>query len=369
MSEHLVMETYTELSQDIKTHLEDPQALRSAERVVERGLQSLTALGEFLHRDLPIEQTERLEALLKAILRTAMRRPMSGTDARRIAQFQKDLGFILKYKSYAIKAATPVGYSIFLQNEREGFSFQRHVEHKLEVFHILSVQPGGYIFLCDFDDWKRIYERASFERWFNGEPNPAYERYRFVPEPGDVFIISELGVVHTVIGCVLEEFATVSTDMVDRLHDQNIGKKIPASFDRAHADPVLRAIEPPSHNRLVTGLGEKSFENIYATRVQGGERKLLCDSFVTAARYTVEPGKETALVHDETRTVLLRMNGGGGTIVIADSSECAKTPPRLPFERGDLFLIAPGIRYAVRNEGTSYAAYSEHCIAPDVAFI
>jgi len=40
-----------------------------------------------------------------------------------------------------------------------------------------------------------------------------------------VFIISELGVVHTVMGCVLEEYATVSTDMVERLHDQNIGRR------------------------------------------------------------------------------------------------------------------------------------------------
>jgi hypothetical protein len=363
------METYTELSQDIKTHLEDPHALKSGERVVERGLQSLPVLGEFLHRDLPIEQTERLEALLKAILRTAMSRPMSGRDARRIAQFQKELGFILKYKSYAIKAATPVGYSIFLQNEHEGFSFQRHVVHKLEVFHILSVKPGGYIFLCDFGDWTRIYERESFERWFNGEPNAGYERYRFVPEPGDVFIISELGVVHTVIGCVLEEYATVSTDMVDRLHDQNRGKKIPAGFDRAHADPVLRAIEPPSNNRLVTGLGEKTFERIPAARIQGGERTLLCDSFVTAAGYIIEPGKEAALTHDDRRAVLLRMNSGSGTIVIADSSECAATLPCLPFQAGDLFLLAPGMRYAVRNEGSGHVAYSEHCIAPDVAFI
>ena len=363
------MGTYSELSRHIEEHLKDPQSAKERQEVIGRGLLSLPALGEFLHQDLPIEQTERIEALLKAILRTAMSRPMSGQEARRIAQFQKDVGFILKYKSYAIKAATPVGYSIFLQSEREGFSFQHHVVHKLEVFHILSVKPGGYVFLCGFDDWKRMYEKDSFEHWLNGEANPAYERYKFVPEPGDVFIISELGVVHTVIGCVLEEYATVSTDMVERLHDQNTDKEIPAGFDRAHADPVLRAIESPAHNRLVTGLGEKRLEYIQPARVQGGERTLLCDSFVTAARYVIEPGKETALADDDTRTVLLRMAGGSGTIAIADSAECANPLPRLPFERGDLFLIPPGIRYAVRNESSGYIGYSEHCIAPEVAFI
>ncbi len=306
---------------------------------------------------------------MKAILRTAMSRAMSGADARQIALFQKELGFILKYKSYAIKAASPVGYSIFLQAEREGFSFQRHVVHKLEVFHILSVKPGGYVFLCDYDDWNCIYQKDSFARWLQGEPNLAYDRYRFVPEPGDVFTISELGVVHTVVGCVLEEYATVSTDMVERLHDQNLGKKIPSNFNRAAAEPVLHAIAAPAHNRLIKGFGERNIERIEPVWVEGGERIVLCDSFVRAARYVIGRGKETALDHDGQRTVLLRFFRGHGTLVIADSSECGVAPPRLPFGQGDLFLVAPGIRYAVRNEGDGDVAYSEHCIAPDVAFV
>ena len=40
----------------------------------------------------------------------------------------------MKYKSYAVKAATPLGYSIFLQNQGQGFSFQQHLVHKLEGF-------------------------------------------------------------------------------------------------------------------------------------------------------------------------------------------------------------------------------------------
>ncbi len=363
------MGTYAELAAHITSYLNDPRSSKSSEAVIESGLRSLPALGEFLRRDLPIDQTERLEELLKAILRGAMSQPMSGADARKIAEFQKELGFLLKYKSYAIKAATPVGYSIFLQQEREGFSFQRHVVHKLEVFHILSVKPGGYIYLCDFADWKRIYEKDSFESWLNGERNPDYERFKFVPEPGDVFIISELGVVHTVIGCVLEEYATVSTDMVDRLHDQNIGRKVPADFTRVNVDPKLRAVNSPRTSRLVTGLGEKQFTELRAAPMQGGERTVLCDSFVTAVRCRIEPGKEAAFAQDDSRTTLLRINEGRGTVVIADAAECRGVPPSLQFERGDLFLIPPGIRYAVRGEKSDGVAYSEHCIAPDVAFI
>jgi hypothetical protein len=363
------MSAHTELTNWVQEYLTDPKAIQSAERVIGPGLKSLPVLRDFLRRDLPIEQTERLEAILKSILRSAMSRPVSGAEARQIALFQKELGFVLKYKSYAVKAASPVGYSIFLQNQNEGFSFQRHVVHKLEVFHILSVKPGGYVFLCDYEDWKRIYQKDSFERWLSGEANPAYEHYRFVPEPGDIFTISELGIVHTVVGCVLEEYATVSTDMVERLHDQNLGKEIPSNFNRAEAEPILRAIVPPQRNRFITGLGERNIESAEPVPIPGGRRTLLCDSFVRAARYVIGGGKETVLDHDDQRTVLLRFFTGHGTLVLADAAECEGALPRVPFAQGDLFLIAPGIRYAVRNESDGEAAYSEHCIAPDVAFV
>ena len=59
------------------------------------------------------------------------------------------------------------------------------------------------------------------------------------------------GVVHTVVGCTLAEFATVSTDMVDRLHDQNEGRSIPTEFTRAYAESRLRAIRWPAASRYV----------------------------------------------------------------------------------------------------------------------
>ena len=119
----------------------------------------------------------------------------------------------------------------------------------------------------------------------------------------------------------------------------------------------------------MTGLGEKTIERICPVPVQGGERVVLCDSFVTAARCTIEPGKETAIAFDDQRCVLVRVSSGCGSIVVADASECRGMLPCLHFERGDLFLIPPGIRYAVRSEGSEPVAYSEHSIAPDVALI
>ena len=266
------MNTYAQLSTQIAEHLENPASNHCRQVIADMGIRSLPVLVEFLHEDLPIARTERLEELVKLVLRDALNGPISGEEARIVARFQKELGFVLKYKSYAIKASVPLGYSIFLQRDGEGFSFQRHVEHKLEVFHILSVKPGGYVFLCNFEDWKRAYTKDSFERWLAGENNPAYDCHKFVPSPGDVFVISTLGVVHTVVGCVLEEFATVSTDMVDRLHDQNAGKKIPADFTRAYAEAALQKIEPPSQNRLVKGFGVREIETIEPVAVSGGEQ-------------------------------------------------------------------------------------------------
>lgn len=357
------------ISAELEKYLQDPESPKYGHEVVSHGLRSLPALRDLLREDLPIDSAERLEALLKVILRQAMATSVSGHDAREIAQFQKSLGFILKYKSYTVKAATPVGYSIFLQNEREGFSFQRHLEHKLEVFHILSVKPGGYVFLCDHSDWKKAYDARSFANWQAGEPNEAYDRFKFVPDPGDVFVISELGVVHTVIGCVLEEYATVSTDMVDRLHDQNSGKKVPSHFNRKNAEATLRDVPSPPRHRMVKGFGDRQIEGIQPVAVQGGECALLCDSFVRAARYTIRPGEQTALQRDDDRAVLLRISSGQGNVIMADSSELAGALPSIAFSQGDLILIAPRIRYSVKNETQDYVRYSEHRIAPDVAFI
>jgi mannose-6-phosphate isomerase-like protein (cupin superfamily) len=239
---------------------------------------------------------------------------------------------------------------------------------KLEVFHILQVKPGGFVFLCDFAQWKSIYNEEHFQRWLAGDENEDYDRYKFVPEAGDVFVISELGVVHTVVGCVLEEYATVSTDMVQRLHDQNIGRDIP-SFDRLHAEHALRAIDMPVKHRAVRGFEHRDIEAIARDAVQGGERTILCDSFVKAAQYVVAPKQETRLHREDDRVVLLRISSGYGSIAVCDSTEIRLSKPRMEVRTGDLVLIPPGLHYAVFNEADECIAYSEHCISPSVAFV
>ena len=216
--------------------------------------ETLSAIAEQLRTDSPIDVLERVEHTLKERLKRELAAPLDGRRMRELASFQQNVGFLLKYKSYAIKAANPLGYSVFLQRPGEGFSFQRHVTHKTEIFYILDVLPGGYVFLCDFEEWKRAYQRDAFLAWLGGKPDERYERFRFVPQPGDVIVIDRLNVVHTVMGCTLAEFATVSTDMVDRLHDQNEHHLVPA---RIHPGLCGAAAAPPGLARRVA-MGDRA---------------------------------------------------------------------------------------------------------------
>lgn len=323
-------------------------------RDADAGIDMLPELVGYLTGDLPIDALERIEALVKAILFAACKRSATAAEAREIALFQKRVGFLLKYKPYAVKCANPLGYSLFLQNEGEGFSFQRHTEHKVEVFHIIEVLPGGYAFMCDHDMWREVFEPDSFARWLEGAADERYDRFRYELSPGDVLVIDELNVVHSVIGCVLEEFATVSTDMVDRLYDQNSRTDIPAEFTRAFVRRRLAEIRYPSESRVVYGGG-----SVETRPVEGGSVRVLADSFVSARAYSIEGAGP--VLHDAERAASVYVTGGAGEFQLADT-------PAIPVAAGDLLTIVPGIRYQAVARGGDPLTFSEHRIAPEVAF-
>jgi hypothetical protein len=343
--------------------------------VAGHGLELLRALEGYLSSDLPIVVIERYEAVLKAVLHRELAGEVSGASARAIARFQMRVGPLLKYKSYAVKASSPLGYSIFLQNPAEGFSFQRHLIHKTEVFHVLDVHPGGFVFLCSHDEWKRIYDRERFAAWLAGErPDPAYDRCRLEAHPGDVFVLDELGTVHTVIGCLLEEFATISTDMVDRLHDQNQGKPIPSVFNRQSTRDRLQALRSPASSRLRTQGGSRAgagvgSEELPVRAMPGGSKTVLADGFVVATQYRIEPHGETEVQSDPCRAAALYVRTGRGRILMGTAAELARaTAPSLSFQASDLLTIPHGIHYAFVNEDGAPIELVEHKIRPDVAF-
>lgn len=341
--------------------------IKAIEYLIENGITVIPYLVEVLSSDLPISLLEKYENVYKLILRNLMKPPIAGNVARAIASFQKEIGFVLKYKPYAIKASTPLGYSLFLQKKNEGFSFQRHIDYKTEVFHIVSTSPDSYVFICDYEEWIKIYDFDSFLEWLNGSPDLRYERFTVKPNPGDVFIIDKLNVVHSVVGCTLEEYATVSTDKVDRLFDQNKNKPIPQKYSRSYFETKFRAISYPLESSIITN--EKRSIPIAWEPINGGNRKLLANTEkISAAHYLIDPLKMTDFQGEQQKAILVNVQIGQGKLIIADTKEAKKTsPPHLDISSGDVLIVPPGINYCFVNESNAQMGLSEHKISPALA--
>lgn len=338
---------------------------------IEHILQTLTLINEVLSENiLDLDAVERLESIEKQLLARAFSMSLSGDHARLIADYTKSQGFIFKYKPYAVKAASPFGYSIFLQRPNEGFSYQNHLKHKTEVFHILDVLPGGFVFLCHYNDWKRHYDKPTFEAWLAGNPHPFFDRCRFVPQPGDTFIISELGIVHTVIGCILEEFATTSTDMVQRLHDQNDRANVPSyNVDRTHEQ--LKKLRLPDHARKIEMLqGDQiTVQTIQPDEHSYGITSTLLDDFVRASHSRILPSKSTNSCIDPERVTLIRVFAGTASVVLRDQAEHERDLQVVPIllSDGEMLAIPPGTHFIITNAMGQILTMTEHRIAPSVA--
>lgn len=336
------------------------------------GLADLDLLLDLLHRENNFERTESLEDMLKNILKPFLSSFVSGKDARIIARFQQRLGFIMKYKSYAIKATTILGYSVFIQLEVEGFSFQRHITHKTEVFQILNKKPNGFVFICDYDLWKQNYNKEIFENWLAGKiSNEFYDKYRYEPEPGDVFIIDKLGTVHTVIGCDLIEYATVSTDMVERLYDQNLGKTVPSVYNRSYSNEAIKKLHIPIEYRIVNFLnGEYSKHLIIPEIIQGGKKVVLQNNLFDASIYFIEPRSESSFSIHSDNSKLVHVLEGNGSIMIGEQTELSKSKEfSIKVKVGDIILIPKGIYSNFCNLSSDVFILAEHSINSNTALI
>lgn len=343
------------------------------EEIISAGLAILPELQKSFKKPNDIATLERYENVLKAILLAHCTPTLSGADARRIAEFQKDVGFLIKFKSYTVKATTPLGYTIFLHEPKEGFSFQIHKEHKVEVFHIVTVMPGGYVFLCTYDDWKKTYDEESFAKWLAGESVPKYDRFKFVPSPGDVIIVNNLNIVHTVIGCILEEFANVSTDMVDRLYDQNLSKRavIPEKYTRDYVKEKLLALESTSPKRLVDFRKDWKVETLKKEDLDGVIKTTIVDvDNFTAINYVFPSFFTSQQMTDPKRHIAFYVWKGEGEIKIGDQEEWKSgTPPVIKISKGVLLFIPANQIYSITSSSTSPLEITEHHIAGEVAFV
>jgi len=84
----------------------------SLDKLISNPVDGLSVLAPLLIEDRQIKETENLENLYKNLIKHIS----SQNDQELkflVAKTQKDIGFILKYKSYGIKASIPIGFSLF----------------------------------------------------------------------------------------------------------------------------------------------------------------------------------------------------------------------------------------------------------------
>jgi mannose-6-phosphate isomerase-like protein (cupin superfamily) len=192
----------------------------------------------------PIREVEAVEAWIKKSWLDLGPDTFNTRTHARFTEFFLQLGVLPKYKSYGVKYATPFGYSLFDLQNNSGFSIQLHEAAKIEAFHVLGVHPQAFILLCAVNEWEK-HGRDMIDLWVSGHPENSPLAYR--PQVGDVAVIQDLSTVHTVVGCLVEEFATSSYDVVSRLHDQNAGTAVTLPSAHISLFDVLKtaiAIEP-----------------------------------------------------------------------------------------------------------------------------
>jgi hypothetical protein len=330
----------------------------------EAGLEQLDALVEPLRTDAPIGEVERHEETLKRVLGAVFERGATADEGRRIAAFQRDVGLIMKYKPYAVKASTPLGFSLFLQEPRQGFSFQKHSVRKVEAFHILEVDADSYVFLAPWSEWQRVYEPVRFQRWLDGATDEAYERFRLRPSVGDIYLITDRETVHTVIGCRIEEYASVSVDVVERLHDQNRGAPLPAKFTRENTLRELAAVHQPGNHRSVHPDGRIAPASLEEP-LPGVRRSTLVDCpELQATVWKLAPGTTTPILDvDRDRAVQLYVSSGSSRVAVGARREIADGRiAGIGVECPGTAMIAPGLSFTISNASNRPLVVSMHAV-------
>jgi hypothetical protein len=307
-----------------------------------------------------LAETEEVEDEVKTLLRAIFREVVNGDDARFLAQWQHDLGFLLKYKSYGVKCATPLGYSVFLLNPGEGFSFQRHLTRKTEIFLILEPLERALVFLCTSPEWEAAYSTDLFQQWLDGARNKQLDCLAIRPLPGDVYHVHDLGLVHSVLGCILEEFATVSTDMVDRLHDQNAGRAEP----HIPREQVMARLHRLTAHRPRIDPTEPESAGVIVLEGTAETYRLPADTF-EGTRVHASRGR-VVLPPDSRRARVLFMVEGSASCTLQGRGDAeGATHPPIGVRGGELLMIAPGAVTTI--EIADAAAFSIQAIEPEVA--
>jgi len=314
-----------------------------------------------LKRDQSIEAAESVEAELKRLVEALLTSDSDPQGRASAAAALGRVGLIPKIKSYAIKAAHPSGYAIFLQEPGRGFSFQLHPTSKMELVHILVARGGSRVFKMPYERWRETVDARRMASWLAGGGDAELDRFSVVPEPGDVFTVETTSDVHTVLGCYLEEFATNSGDQVHRLYDQNVGAGTPAFFSNAYMEKELEALPDVTPRRRweLTSDGWTSHP-VEPVGEPGALHWQLGCGPLTAGWLRLQPHRQFRLECRDQNILFGRVFGGSGRLMV-------ETQDPTPVTAGDCFVLLPGQSGLLETSATDRLALSMHETPTDLA--
>lgn len=295
---------------------------------------------------------EAIERAAVSVFRQQFAEP-DGRDAsaaRSFADFFHALGFLFKYKPYGVKIASPFGYSIFDLYPGRGFSFQLHSEPKYEAFHILRSRPGSFVYLSSSPEWVESGEKAALT--WSEDGREFVSEYRHDPEPGDVARITSTEVVHTVIGCTLEEYATTSFDAVVRLLDQNDR----SSLDLPARHPDVGELVRTLHPELPVQFVDRSESGWIRSEMPGSEPVIDVPDQLLGRRLRISEGAR------------LRVPAPLGWVKVvvptASAIRCRLAGQEWAVSPGELFVVPPAWEAEVTADSSTAVAL--HAIHPDL---
>jgi mannose-6-phosphate isomerase-like protein (cupin superfamily) len=302
----------------------------------------------------PIAEVEGIEAWIKKSWKHIGVETLDERARARFAEFFLRLGFLPKYKSYGVKYAAPFGYTLFDLEDGGGFSIQLHETAKIEAFHILGVRPQAFVLLCTPAEWEKDGSEMV-DLWNAGRPEASKLAYH--PEAGDVAVVEDLSTVHTVVGCLVEEFATSSYDVVSRLYDQNLGREVLLPVAHRSVAAVLRDATMLQPRRRVRRLGQWE-----STQIPPGSAEITTlPDLGLVARHVVLSDSGSVAETVGSASVLT-------VFVLAGRVELDVDGARFEMRAGDVTALAPGSEYKLVGSAHEECRVSLCDVASDFAF-
>lgn len=305
----------------------------------------LESVRTFLRTPRPYRVVEDVEEQLLSLWHDVLSlHNSSEKDLLSFAWFFSNLGFLYKYKVYGLKMALPFGYSVFDLQGGSGFSFQIHVEPKLEGFHILKVKPSALLYLADMDEW-RSQGLAWAQAGFNHLVEDDLPAGALTPREGDVVAVEDTETVHTVLGCVLEEYASCSVDSVVRLFDQNRRGEVPLPTVHPRAETLLNSGSTSLPQRHLRREG-----NSWAETAPQDEGSVITTVHVRGRRAVVDGGR--SLVHDSNKAVT-------SIVVVHGTIHASSSSMHITRGPGEVLVVPPGLQVELQAQQRSTIAIHE----------